>query len=256
MICKTKIINRYHANLNKLMNLFPQNVKFLSTERFIQGGSSSGNFENFNLALHVNDKLEDVIANRSILNNHYNLPSNPVWINQTHSSICVNASKVKSIVEADASFTSKPGVVCGVLTADCLPVFISKKDGSKVGLAHAGWRGLITGVIESLLESLECEGDDLVVHLGPAISMSHFEVGEEIRSLFLSKNNNFERSFLLKNNKLYLDLYDAAKVIFEGFNVVSISGGDRCTFEESKHFFSYRRDGNKSGRMAHLVWME
>ena len=238
------------------MNLFPQNVKFLSTERFIQGGSSSGNFENFNLALHVNDKLEDVIANRSILNNHYNLPSNPVWINQTHSSICVNASKVKSIVEADASFTSKPGVVCGVLTADCLPVFISKKDGSKVGVAHAGWRGLITGVLESLLESLECEGDDLVVHLGPAISMSHFEVGEEIRSLFLSKNNNFERSFLLKNNKLYLDLYDAAKVILEGFNVESISGGDRCTFEESKHFFSYRRDGNKSGRMAHLVWME
>ena len=80
------------------MNLFPQNVKFLSTERFIQGGSSSGNFENFNLALHVNDKLEDVIANRSILNNHYNLPSNPVWINKTHYSICVNAFKVKSIV--------------------------------------------------------------------------------------------------------------------------------------------------------------
>ena len=238
------------------MNLFPQNVKFLSTERFIQGGSSSGNFENFNLALHVNDKLEDVIANRSILNNHYNLPSNPVWINQTHSSICVNASKVKSIVEADASFTSKPGVVCGVLTADCLPVFISKKDGSKVGVAHAGWRGLITGVIESLLESLECEGDDLVVHLGPAISMNYFEVGEEIKALYLSKNDKFYRSFSLNKNKHYLDLYDAARIVLEGFNVKSIYGGDRCTLGESKHFFSYRRDGVNSGRMAHLIWIK
>ena len=78
------------------MNLFPKNVNFLSTKRYQDGGESLENFENFNLALHVNDKLEDVIANRSILNNHYNLPSNPVWINQTHSSICVNASKVKS----------------------------------------------------------------------------------------------------------------------------------------------------------------
>ena len=137
-----------------------------------------------------------------------------------------------------------------------MPVFISRTDGSKVGIAHAGWRGLAACIIENLVKSVDSKGEDLLVHFGPAISMSHFEVGEEIRSLYLSKNNNFERSFLLKNNKLYLDLYDAAKVIFEGFNLVSISGGDRCTFEESKHFFSYRRDGNNSGRMAHLVWME
>ena len=169
------------------MSIFPENVNFLSTKRFIDGGSSSGNLANFNLARHVNDSEINVSANRFLLKNYYALPAEPVWLNQTHSSICVNASKVKSIVEADASFTSKLGVVCGVLTADCLPVFISKKDGSKVGVAHAGWRGLITGVIESLLESLECEGDDLVVHLGPAISMSHFEVGEEIDLYFYLK---------------------------------------------------------------------
>ena len=113
------------------MKYFPKNVKFLSTQRFLDGGKSSGNFENFNLALHVNDKRESVIKNRSILENYYDLPSEPVWINQTHSSICVNASTIKTIVDADASFTSDSGVVCGILTADCLPVFVSKKDGSK-----------------------------------------------------------------------------------------------------------------------------
>ena len=238
------------------MSLFPENVKFLSTERFIEGGSSSGNLENFNLALHVNDSEVNVLANRLVLKSYYALPSEPVWIYQTHSSICVNASEVNSIVKADASFTSLPGVVCGVLTADCLPVFVSKKDGSMVGIAHAGWRGMISGVVENLIESFDCNGAELVVHLGPAISSNFFEVGEEIKDLYLSKNNNFKRSFSFNNNKYYLDLYKAVKIILEDFKVVSISGGDRCTFLESEHYFSYRRDGDISGRMAHLIWME
>ena len=238
------------------MSLFPENVKFLSTERLIEGGSSSGNLENFNLALHVNDSEVNVLANRSVLKSYYALPSEPVWIYQTHSSICVNASEVNSIVKADASFTSLPGVVCGVLTADCLPVFVSKKDGSMVGIAHAGWRGMISGVVENLIESFDCNGAELVVHLGPAISSNFFEVGEEIKDLYLSKNNNFKRSFSFNNNKYYLDLYKAVKIILEDFKVVSISGGDRCTFLESEHYFSYRRDGDISGRMAHLIWME
>tara|TARA_Y100000385_G_C13067642_1_gene627472 strand:- start:206 stop:922 length:717 start_codon:yes stop_codon:yes gene_type:complete len=238
------------------MSLFPENVKFLSTERFIEEGSSSGNLQNFNLALHVNDSEVNVLANRSVLKSYYALPSEPVWIYQTHSSICVNASEVNSIVKADASFTSLPGVVCGVLTADCLPVFVSKKDGSMVGIAHAGWRGMISGVVENLIESFDCNGAELVVHLGPAISSNFFEVGEEIKDLYLSKNNNFKRSFSFNNNKYYLDLYKAVKIILEDFKVVSISGGDRCTFLESEHYFSYRRDGDISGRMAHLIWME
>ena len=95
----------------------------------------------------------------------------------------------------------------------------------------------------------------MVVHLGPAISNKCFEVGEEVKSLYLSKNINFKRSFTIKNNKNYLDLYDAARVILEGFQIRSISGGDRCTFQESNDFFSYRRDGVNSGRMAHLIWI-
>ena len=237
------------------MEGFPENVKLLSTQRFIDGGRSSGNFENFNLAIHVNDNIENVIANRKILKDRFNLPFEPVWIKQTHSSICIDAALTNTAIEADASYSSKSGIVCGIMTADCLPVFVSKKNGSMVGIAHAGWRGLISGIIENLIKSFNSDGDNLVVHLGPAISKKCFEVGEEVKSLYLSKNIKFERSFTIKNNKNYLDLYDAARVILEGFQINSISGGNRCTFKESNDFFSYRRDGINSGRMAHLIWM-
>ena len=237
------------------MNYFPGNVKLLSTQRFIDGGRSSGNFENFNLALHVNDSKDRVLENRKMLKILYNLPSEPIWINQTHSSICIDAASIRASIDADASYSSKVGVVCAIMTADCLPVFVSKKDGTMVGIAHAGWRGLVSGVIESLLNSFNSKGEDLVVHLGPAISKNSFEVGEEVKNLYISKNVNFKRSFSIKNNKNYLDLYDAARVVLEGFQIKSISGGDRCTFQESNDFFSYRRDGVYSGRMAHLIWM-
>ena len=237
------------------MNHFPNNVKLLSTQRNINGGKSTGNLENFNLALHVNDRRENVLENRKILIAHYDLPSEPLWINQTHSSTCVDAASIKTIVDADASYSSKPGIVCGIMTADCLPIFVTNKDGTMVGIAHAGWRGLVSGIIENLINSFNSDGDNLVVHLGPAISKKCFEVGDEVKSLYLSKNINFERSFTIKSNKNYLDLYDAARVILEGYQINSISGGDRCTFQESNNFFSYRRDGINSGRMAHLIWM-
>ena len=237
------------------MTNFPSNVKLITTQRFADGGKSVDNFENFNLALHVNDSKINVLENRNILKDHYDLPSDPVWLNQTHSSICVDAALINKVIEADASYTSKIGIVCGIMTADCLPVFVSKKNGTMVGIAHAGWRGLVSGVIENLIESFNSDSDSLVVHLGPAISIDSFEVGEEVMRLYLSRNLNFERSFTIKNNRTYLDLYDAARVILESFQIKSISGGDRCTFKESNEFFSYRRDGINSGRMANLIWM-
>jgi len=238
------------------MNFFPDNVKLLSTPRLLEGGRSKGNFVNFNLALHVDDEKSSVLANRDLLLRHYNLPSAPVWINQTHSKSCVDADSISSIVGADASYSKKPGTVCGVLTADCLPIFVCNKNGTAVGIAHAGWRGLVDGIIESLIESLDCNGEDLIVHLGPAISQLSFEVGDEVKSQYLSKNKNFENCFTYLNNKYYLDLYDAARVVLKSFGVTAISGGDRCTYKESNQYFSYRRDGKFSGRMAHLIWME
>ena len=238
------------------MKLFPTNVKLISTSRFILGGKSSNNFDNFNLALHDEDNLGNVIANRDLLMIQYNLPSMPVWINQTHSTISVNADSISKIVEADASFSKQIGTVCGVLTADCLPVFVSNKAGTKVGIAHAGWRGLVDGIIESLIESFNCDGRDLIVHLGPAISQLSYEVGREVKSKYLSKNENFESCFIVSNGRHYLDLYEAARVVLRDFGVTSISGGNQCTYNEPNQYFSYRRDGKFSGRMAHLIWIE
>ena len=238
------------------MNVFPDNIKLLSTPRFLEGGSSKGNFGSFNLALHVNDEKSAVFLNRALLLKHYNLPSTPVWINQTHSNLSIDADSVSSIVNADASYSKKLGTVCGILTADCLPIFVCNKEGTTVGVAHAGWRGLVDGIIESLIESFDCNGEDLIVHLGPAISKLSFEVGGEVKSQYLSKNKNFESCFVDINNKNYLDLYDAARVVLKSYGVTSISGGDKCTYKESDQYFSYRRDGKCSGRMAHLIWME
>ena len=238
------------------MNFFPNNVKLLSTPRLLEGGSSKGKFDNFNLALHVDDEQSSVLANRDLLLRHFNLPSAPVWINQTHSKISVDADSTSSIVDADASYSKKPGTVCAVLTADCLPIFVSNKEGTAIGIAHAGWRGLVDGVIESLIESFDSKGELLIAHLGPAISQLSFEVGREVRSQYLLKNKNFENCFTYLNNKYYLDLYDAARIVLKSLGVSSISGGDRCTYKESDKYFSYRRDGKCSGRMAHLIWME
>jgi len=238
------------------MTLFPNNVRLISTPRILEGGSSMGNFDNFNLALHVDDKQSAVFANRELLLRHYDLPSAPVWINQTHSKMSVDADSISSIVDADASYSKKPGTVCGVLTADCLPIFVSNKEGTAIGIAHAGWRGLVDGVIESLIESFDSKEDQLIAHFGPAISQLSFEVGREVRSQYLLKNKNFENCFTFLNNKYYLDLYDAARIVLKSLGVSSISGGDRCTYKESDKYFSYRRDGKCSGRMAHLIWME
>ena len=234
---------------------FPHNVKVISTLRFLEGGNSKEGFNNFNLALHVNDNHNLVMENRALLVNHYNLPSSPAWINQIHSNISIDAELISSKVDADASYTRKSGIVCAVLTADCLPVFVSNKEGTIVGVAHAGWRGLANGIIESLIYSFDCDGKDLVVHLGPAISKLSFEVGEEVKLQYLSKNKNFESCFSYINDKYYLDLYGAARLILKSCGISSISGGDRCTYAESDEYFSYRRDGNYSGRMAHLIWM-
>ena len=238
------------------MHLFPSNVKLLSTSRFLDYGNSKGDFKNFNLALHVGDQQSAVLANRDLLLSHYNLPSAPVWINQTHSNLSVDADSISSIVDADASYSKKSGIVCAVLTADCLPIFICNKEGTTIGIAHAGWRGLVDGIIESLIESFDCNGEDLLVHLGPAISQLSFEVGVEVRAQYLSKNKHFKNCFTCLNNKYYLDLYETAREILKSFGVTSISGGNRCTYNESDQYFSYRRDGKYSGRMAHLIWME
>jgi len=234
--------------------MFPANVKFFSTPRFIENGASNNNYANFNLANHVGDEPNAVLVNRQLLVNHFNLPAKPKWLDQCHSNICVNVDS-PYLIKADAGISQTPGVVCAVLTADCLPVFLCRKDGSAVGVVHAGWRGLLGGVIESSIEALNTNKGEILAHLGPGISQNAFEVGGEVREAFVDSNPDFESAFIQHNNKFKLDLYDAARTVLVAQGINSISGGDRCTYSEKNQYFSYRRDGTGSGRMAHLIWM-
>ena len=232
--------------------MLPKGVKTLSTTRHLAGGASQGNYANFNLATHVGDNPEHVAHNRELLIEHFSLPSAPKYLEQTHSNICLNTQSDTCV--GDAIISSTPGQICLVMTADCLPVFISNQTGTQVGIAHAGWKGLVGGVIESLVSGFG--DDDLLVHLGPAISQIHFEVGEEVLNQYLEKDPALSKAFVSKGEKYHLDIYQAARIVLNSLGVSQISGGDQCTYAQEDKYFSYRRDGANSGRMAHLIWFE
>jgi len=235
---------------------FPKNVKLLTTTRFFNTNNRScliaNGYDNFNLALHVGDNPAKVKNNRELLISKYNLPSEPKYLEQIHSNICLSTDTSECV--GDAIVTDKANQVCLVMTADCLPIFASNASGDKVGVAHAGWKGIVNGVIESFIQ--EFNGDDLIVHFGPAISQKNFEVGQDVFSEFINKDKDLAQAFIDSGDKYKLDIYQAARIILNKLGVKRISGGDECTYAQKDKYFSYRRDGAESGRMANLIWFE
>lgn len=232
----------------------PENIKACTTLRI--GGVSPSPYDSFNLAEHVDDTAENVQQNREILKKELGLVNEPIWINQTHSAISIEAKPDNRHVEADASFTSQPNQVCVVLTADCLPILICNEQGTEVAAIHAGWRGLAYGVIASTLSKLNSPRSSLKAWLGPAISASNYEVGAEVRKAFLDAHPEADFAFLPSPNQRWLaDLYALARLILVKEGIRSIDGGNFCTFAESERFYSYRRDGQLTGRMASLIWI-
>jgi len=232
---------------------FPENINLISTKRYLVEKPKTflNGFDTFNLADHVSDNPEIVFENRKKLINHYNLPSEPRYLKQIHSDTCLRFDT--SECEGDALYTNKRNEVCAILTADCLPLFITDNLGQEVAVIHAGWKGLLRGIIEETLESFD--SNNLIAHFGPAISQHSFQVGKEVRDQYISKNNNFKSSFKTISGKHYLDLYQAAKLVLNSFGIYKISGGTECTFKQKDEYFSYRRDGKNSGRMANLIWI-
>ena len=232
----------------------PSHIKAIQTLRV--GGESKGKYKSFNVATHVDDDMNLVNANRAILNQY--LPSKPFWLNQTHS---VDVIELPSqALNGDASFTKTKNVVCVVQTADCLPLLVTNKEGTIVAAIHAGWRGLLHGVIENTIDKMNTPMNELFVWLGPAISQKHFEVGFDVKDAFCKKHKAAEKAFHQKSKDKYLaDIYRLAKLRLEACGAHQIYGGsisdDFCTFEDTENYFSYRRDG-LTGRMASLIWME
>ena len=231
----------------------PCHIKSLQTLR--SGGKSEGSHHSFNLATHVNDDINHVDFNRALLNQH--LPSTPFWLNQTHSKDIVELPS--SLLNADASYTTKKNTVCVVQTADCLPLLITNTEGTIVAAIHAGWRGLLNGVIENTLHKINLPANELLVWLGPAISQNHFEVGSEVKNSFCEKHHEAEKAFqLISNQKWLADIYMLAKIRLHAYGVTQIYGAsitdEYCTYAHHEDFFSYRRDG-ETGRMASLIWI-
>ena len=236
---------------------FPGNVQLISTTRYFNGSGKtcSGKkigYADFNLAIHVGDNPQTVVRNRAQLIQQFNLPAEPKYLEQVHSNICLDASSAECV--GDAVITKEKSVVCAVLTADCLPIFISNYSGTQVAVAHAGWKGVLNGIIEATIAKFNQQ--DLLVHFGPAISQENFEVGQDVFDQFVNKSQTLEKAFIPFKDKYKLDIYQAASIILNDLGVKNISGGDQCTFAQADQYFSYRRDGAQSGRMAHLIWME
>jgi YfiH family protein len=231
----------------------PGHVRVLSTLR--AGGVSEGPYASLNLAAHVGDRAAAVAANRLLLREAAHLPAEPLWLQQVHGIDVVRHEGVPAASPADASVAFAPGRVCAVMTADCLPVVFADRAGTRVGVAHAGWRGLVGGVLQATVAALGVPPTDLHAWLGPAIGPGAFEVGPEVRAAFLAGVPGSEGWFRRNERGRYLaDLYGLAELVLRQAGVAAVHGGGWCTLEERDRFFSFRRDGT-TGRMATLAWL-
>ncbi|EXJ15205.1 peptidoglycan editing factor PgeF [Imhoffiella purpurea] len=230
----------------------PERVRAVSTTR--GGGVSRGPFASLNLADHVDDDPADVAHNRRSLVAHLGLPHEPCWLTQMHGCRVVDAEAGRA--DADASLATRPGPVCVVMTADCLPLLICDDRGTRVAAVHAGWRGLAGGVIESAVASLCLEPDRLMVWLGPAIGPDAFEVGAEVRDAFVAIDPMAGGAFRPgdREGRWFADLFTLARQRLARLGVRRVFGGGDCTHSQPGRFFSYRRDGT-TGRMASLIWL-
>ena len=230
------------------------------------GGISRAPYSTLNLGTHVGDEPDAVAANRRRLAASLGLPAEPNWLTQVHGHRVVDLDEQWS-GPADGAVTGRTGVVCAVLTADCLPVLLADSSGSRVGIAHAGWRGLASGVLQAAVAAMKTPPGELLVWLGPAIGPDAYEVGDDVRTAFVDVDANAnadadagadaDAAMAFRPNergRWQADLYALARMHLQQLGVTSIHGGGSCTYGEPERFFSHRREA-PCGRMASLIWL-
>lgn len=231
----------------------PEGVAACSSTRI--GGVSLPPYDSLNLGAHCGDNLDDVEENRRLFYAAASLPSKPVWLEQVHGTEVLKLTGGPYFSKrADASYSSTPGTVCAVMTADCLPVLFCNKAGTEVAAAHAGWRGLCEGVLEETIICFKDAPENIIAWLGPAIGPEAFEVGPEVREAFMAKDLQADSAFRPSGEKYIADIYTLARQRLSAAGINHIYGGDRCTYSEAGDFFSYRRD-RTTGRMASFIWL-
>lgn len=230
----------------------PPNVHAFTSTR--NSGFSLGSWDSLNLGTNCGDDPKCVEKNRQSLLRM--LPSEPPWLNQVHGTEVIGWEKAKGgRAEADAIVSSETGQVCAVLTADCLPVTFCNQIGTRIAVAHAGWRGLASGVLENTILAMDCRPSDLMAWLGPAIGSRAFEVGSDVVDAFVNSNAENGIAFKPHRDRWLADLYQLARLKLARAGITKISGGVYCTYEEDDRFYSYRRDG-LTGRLATVIWMQ
>lgn len=244
----------------------PASIGALATSR--DGGVSSGPYDNgkggggLNLGLHVGDDPEAVRANRARLQEW--LPGRPAWISQVHGADVVDAATVgldQPVRVGDASIATQAGVVCAILTADCLPVLFADLDGKVVGAAHAGWRGLAGGVLGTTVAAMRQAGaGEITAWLGPAIGATAFEVGPDVLEAFLAAlpgeaTRAAFQPYPGREGKYLADMFALARLMLARDGLTRVHGGTLCTATAPERFYSYRRDG-VTGRQASLIWLK
>ena len=232
----------------------PPRVRAFVTTR--HGGVSAGEYASLNLGTRGGDDPRNVASNRLVVRDH--LPSTPRWMAQVHGTAVCDLDAIGDIdvATADAAVTGKPGTVGAVLTADCMPLFVADRGGTRVGVAHAGWRGMAAGVIENAVSSLGVDPREVIAWMGPTIGPTAFEVGPEVREAFVAADPGAHAAFAPHvPGKFMADLYALARQRLARAGVREVHGGGFCTYRETQRFFSYRRVP-ESGRMGAFIWME
>jgi YfiH family protein len=229
----------------------PSRVRAFVTTR--AGGVSAGPYASFNLGDTTADDAEAVRTNKARLDAL--LPDRPRWLRQVHGACVVHADAVTEPPAADAAYTATPGVVCAVKIADCMPVFIADTSGTRVAVAHAGWRGLAAGVLENTVAALGLSPRALMAYLGPAIGPGAFEVGDEVRAAFCDVDPAAADAFrALRPGKWLADLFRLGHQRLARCGVTRVHGGGLCTYSHPERFYSHRRNP-VTGRMAALIWI-
>jgi hypothetical protein len=231
----------------------PKRVRALCTTR--QGGYSKVPYDSFNLAAHVGEGASNLKRNREFLRQSLKLPGEPCWLEQTHSTDVVKLDREDSR-KADAAITSRVDTVAVVMIADCLPILLCNRAGTEVAAVHAGWSGLVDGVVQAAVEQMESPANQLLAWIGPAISQPRFEVGEEVRNKFLHRYAGADEHFVANRAEHWLcDLPGLAMDMLKELGVSEIHDSKLCSYSDETLFFSYRRN-NPTGRMASLIWID
>jgi YfiH family protein len=235
----------------------PRGVHAAVTTR--QGpGISSAPYARFNLGLRSGDSTEAVASNRDALRHALDLPSEPRWLRQVHGTTVAQLGPLATAEEpqADAAVAHLSGSVLAILTADCLPVLFCSEDGVRIGAAHAGWRGLATGVLEATIAAMGTPAARLLAWLGPCIGTASYEIGEEVRAAFVDRDPGAGVCFApTRPGHWQCDLAGLAQRRLAATGLVRIHGGGFDTRTDAR-FYSYRRDGAHSGRFASLIWRD